>query len=152
MKVALIVIILLAAGVAGLVALTASGGAAQTGISFRQLQEGAATDASGKPRRVAMTVQVTDLHSRFDPMEFDAIDVGKSENESQDETDRRYREFPRMRVAYQGHDKIPLERHNHVRIEGIWDRDAKVFRAEKLSTQCPSHYESKAPAPTVDAR
>jgi hypothetical protein len=148
MKLALLVAILMAIGVGGLVMLISVGGAAQT-VTASSLLGSQDSEQSGRPRRVSITVQVAEMHGHFQPIEFDGIDIPANERETQAETNRRFRESPRMRVVYHGHDKIPLERYNHVRMEGTWDPKAGVFVAEKLSTQCPSRYEAESTSPTV---
>lgn len=139
MKVAILVLVLLGLGVGGLFALTQTGATSQN-TSIAKLLSAEGSELS-KSQRLEMTCQIAVMHSRFDPIEFDAYDVGKSENETPAEADKRFENNPRIRVVYRGHDQIPLENFNHVHITGRWDAEAKVFQAEKLSTQCPSHYE-----------
>jgi hypothetical protein len=145
MKIALLVVLLLGLGVGGLIMLINSGGAAQSSLSFARLLDGEGTDEDGRSKLVSLTCQIAEMHSKFKPIEFDAIDVGKRENETEEEKEARFRSNPRVRVVYQGHDKLLLSNYNHVHIIGRWDPEAKVFKADSLSTQCPSHYEEKGP-------
>jgi len=146
MKVAIVVLVLLAAGVFGLIMLTTSGGATQSSLSFSRLLAGEGVDKSGKARRVSLTCQIATMHNKFNPIEFDAIDVGKRENETEEETKARFATNPKIRVVYHGHDKLMLSNYNHVHITGTWDAASKTFTAELLTTQCPSHYEEAAPS------
>ncbi len=148
MKVAVLVLILLSLGVGGLVLLINAGGAAKS-TSVGDLLNASSNGEPAKSKRVSLTVQVAELHSHFMPIEFDGIDIPPGEHETQEQTNRRFRESPRIRVVYNGHDKLALERYNHVRMDGTWDHSTGVFKADKLSTQCPSRYEAEATAPTV---
>lgn len=145
MKVALLVVVLLGLGIGGLILLINSGGAAQSSLSFKRVLDGEAIDEDGRPKLVSLTCQVAEMHSKFKPIEFDAIDVGKRENETPEEQEARFKNNPRVRVVYDGHDKLMLSNFNHVHLTGRWDPEAKVFKADTLSTQCPSHYEEKSP-------
>jgi len=145
MKIALLVLVLLGAGVFGLIMLSSSGGSTQSSQSFARLLSGEGVEKSGKPKRVSLTCQITEMLNKFDPIEFMAIDVGTTENETQEQSKARIKNNPRIRVVYHGHDKFVLTEFNQVHVTGTFNAATNTFNAEQISTQCPSRYEGETP-------
>lgn len=145
-----IIAALLLGGLGALVWLATSGSSAAmaSGLSVEDILAG---KADGK--RAKLQVQAVKIRNGFNPVEFEAVTIAPQEVQGDQAKLAAYlKAAPRITVRYDGSDKIALEDYSHASVEGTWDPEAKVFRASKMSTQCPSHYsEQKTPKPLETA-
>ncbi|MCK6440243.1 MAG: cytochrome c maturation protein CcmE, partial [Planctomycetes bacterium] len=128
--------LLLFGGAGALVWLNAAGGTAESNFSITRILAGEAREK----QRVRMAVQAVEFHNRFNPVVFEAIDIVPEGQQPRLDAQR-------IRVSYDGKDKIALEPYSHVAIEGVWNEQEKVFHASSMVTRCPSHYEQKGKPP-----
>lgn len=132
-------ILILVGAIAGALILLSEEGASRQGVKVADVLSGKVQPSE----RVAMQIQVLKLGRSFKPMTFHAADI-PPEGQPVNMNART------IQVRYDGDDKIPVEDYSHVAVEGRWDASAGVFRADKLSTKCPTRYENnEVPKPVM---